>query len=92
VIPLANVPGHLMDNASQLRRSLRLWIRRDDTKAQPEIRQAANVAMAAIDAMLAELQQARQQLVTEIRRSDDAAAARVDAMLAEARARREPEQ
>jgi hypothetical protein len=69
--------------------ALAQWAIRDDTKAQPEIRQAANTAMATVDDMLTALHRARQQLVTEIRASDDASAARADAMLAEARERRE---
>jgi hypothetical protein len=69
--------------------ALAQWAVRDDTKAQPEIRQAANTAMATVDDMLTALHRARQQLVTEIRASDDASAARADAMLAEARERRE---
>jgi hypothetical protein len=63
------------------------WAVRDDTKPQPEIRQAANTAMAAIDDMLTALHRLRSRLVTEIRQSDDASAARVDAMLAASRAR-----
>jgi hypothetical protein len=63
--------------------ALAQWHVRDDTKAQPEIRQAANIAMAAIDDMLATFHRLRQGLVTEIRQSDDANAARVDALLAE---------
>ena len=65
--------------------ALAQWAVRDETKAQPEIRTAANTAMAAIDDMLTALHQARQQLVTEVRAADDANAARVDAMLAETR-------
>ena len=37
--------------------ALALWKTRDDNRAQPEIRQAANTAMDAIDAMLAEIYQ-----------------------------------
>jgi Asp-tRNA(Asn)/Glu-tRNA(Gln) amidotransferase A subunit family amidase len=80
--PLADVTGHLEDHAGVLGVALELWTTRDDSKPQPEVRQAANTAMDAIDAMLAELHRARQPLVTEIRQSDDAAAARADALLA----------
>lgn len=66
-----------------LARDLGVWATRDDTKAQPEVREAVNSAMCAIDLMLAGLYRVRSQLVTEIRQSDDATAARVDAMLAE---------
>jgi hypothetical protein len=79
--PLARLDGRL----GALGAALALWATRDDSKAQPEIRQAANTAMDAIDAMLAELHRARQQLVGEIREHEDAAAARVDAMLARLR-------
>lgn len=61
------------------------WAIRDDTKAQPEIRQAANAAMAALDDMLFTLLRLRGQLVTEVRQSDDASAARTDALLAKYR-------
>jgi hypothetical protein len=58
------------------------WAARDEPGAQPGVRQSANVAMAAIDDMLASLHRIRSRLVTEIRGSDDATIARVDAMLA----------
>jgi hypothetical protein len=61
------------------------WSVRDDTKAQPEIRQVANMACAAVDDMLATLHRLRGQLVTEVRQSDDASAARTDALLAKYR-------
>jgi hypothetical protein len=57
------------------------WETRDDSKAQPEVRLAANTAMDTIDAMVAELYAMRSRLVTEIRASDDATGRRVDAML-----------
>jgi hypothetical protein len=62
-----------------------LWETRDDMRACPEARRAANDAIDAIDGALAELHKVRQLLITEIRASDDATAARVDAMLAGAR-------
>jgi len=62
--------------------ALNTWAGRDDTKAQPQVREAANTAMSAIDMMLAKLHAARSVLVSEIRVSDDATDARVDAMLA----------
>lgn len=86
---LRDTPWRLENLAGELGVALATWTTRDDTKAQPAVRIAANTAMDAIDAMLAELYRARQQLVTEIRVSDDATAARVDALLAEARVRRE---
>jgi hypothetical protein len=61
--------------------ALAQWAVRDDTKVQPEIRQAANATMARIDDMLATLHKRRGRLVTEIRQSDDASAARADALL-----------
>ena len=64
--------------------ALAQWMARDDSKAQPTIRQAANTAMAEVDAMLGELHALRSRLVSEIRASDDATAARVDALLGEA--------
>ena len=65
--------------------ALAQWAVRDDTKAQPEIRQAANVAVATVDDMLATLHRLRGQLVSEVRQSDDASAARADALLAKYR-------
>jgi hypothetical protein len=82
---LPNLARRLDNMSGVLGVALAQWAIRDETKAQPEIRQAANTAVAAIDDMLAALHRARQQLVTEIRAADDANAARVDAMLAEAR-------
>lgn len=64
--------------------SLTLWGRRDDTKAQPAVRGAANTAMDAVDELLRELHTLRNRLVSEIRQSDDATAARVDALLGRA--------
>lgn len=58
------------------------WAIRDDSKAQPEIRQAANAAMATVDDMLATLHKLRSRLVPEIRVSDDASIARTDELLA----------
>jgi hypothetical protein len=61
--------------------ALARWAARDDTKADPGARVAANTAMDEIDAMLAELHALRSRLTREIRDSDDATAARVDALL-----------
>jgi hypothetical protein len=72
--------------------ALAVWETRDDAKAQPAVRQAANTAMDAIDDMVATLYRLRQRLGTEMRAYDDATGARVDAMLAGLRTRREPEQ
>ena len=68
--------------------ALELWSDRDDSKAQPEVREAANTAIDRIDRMLAALHQARAELVSEIRASDDAAIARATALLARLRAER----
>jgi hypothetical protein len=65
--------------------ALAIWMARDDSRAQPEVRQAANTAMDTIDAMLAELNALRSRLVGEVRASDDLAAARADALLARMR-------
>ncbi len=62
--------------------ALATWASRDDSKAQPEVRQAANTAMTAIDIMIDELYSARSALLAEIRASDDASDARIDALLA----------
>jgi len=65
--------------------ALAQWMARDDTKADPDARKAANTAMAAIDAMLGELHTLRARLVSEIRANDDAEVARADALLARSR-------
>jgi hypothetical protein len=74
--------ARLHDTLDALGGALATWATRDDSTAQPDVRQSANTAMAAIDAMLAELHSARSALVGEIRASDDATDARVDALLA----------
>jgi hypothetical protein len=79
---LVDVPGRLDDHLGVLGVALATWAIRDDSKAQPELTRAGHTAVEAIDAMLAELHRARQQLVTEIRQAEDAATARVDALLA----------
>jgi hypothetical protein len=80
---LAIPPGIGPDALAVLSGALATWATRHDNKAEPDVRESANTAMAAIDAMLAGLHEARRVLVGEIRRSDDATDARVDAMLAE---------
>jgi hypothetical protein len=75
----------LHDQIGILGVALARWAERDDTKAQPEVRQAANTAVDAIDAMLARLYAARSALLTQIRQSDDTTAARGDALLARIR-------
>lgn len=80
---LLNVALSLDAMTGALGPALAAWATRDGTQPQPGVRQAANVAMAAIDDGLATLHRVRGQLVTEVRRFDDATMARVDAMLAE---------
>jgi hypothetical protein len=75
----------LEDHNRVLGVALAQWAARDDTRPQPEARQAANTAMDAVDSMLGHLHQLRARLVAEIRASDQAAAARADALLAELR-------
>jgi hypothetical protein len=86
---LTDVPGRLEDRAGVLGLALATWATRDDSKAQPGVRQAANDAMDAIDAMLAELHRARTALMDDMRDSDDATTARAMALLARLRADRE---
>ncbi|HEX5290975.1 MAG TPA: hypothetical protein VFX25_19110 [Streptosporangiaceae bacterium] len=74
--------GRLAELAAVLAGSLALWATRDDTKPQPEVRQAANTASDAIDAMMRELYIARQRLGGEMRESDDAAMERSASLLA----------
>jgi hypothetical protein len=83
-----DVYAKLEDPMGVLSVALGQWEDRDDAKAQPEVRRAANTAMDEIDRMLRELHQMRSRLVGEIRASDDASAVRADAMLAAAKAAR----
>lgn len=76
------IRGHL----GSLGTALALWATRDDARACPEARRAANAAMDAVDAALAALHALRQSLVSEIRASDDATGKRVDELLARGRA------
>jgi hypothetical protein len=69
--------GHL----GELETALALWATRDDTKAQPDIRQAANDAIDAVDGALRELHGIRAELLGEVRASDDAATARAGELL-----------
>jgi hypothetical protein len=75
--PLSAVREHVEDLAV----ALAIWVHRDDTKPQPDVRQAANTAMDAIDAATGQLLRLRTRLTGEIRVSDDACAARVDELL-----------
>jgi hypothetical protein len=81
------VRGHV----GELETALALWATRDDTKAQPEVRQAANDAVDAVDGALRELHGIRALLAGEIRASDDAAVARAEALLARVRQLRQGE-
>jgi hypothetical protein len=72
----------LHDQIGTLGVALARWSERDDTRPQPEIRQAANIAVDAVDELTRRLFALRQRLMTEIHASDDATAARVDALLA----------
>ena len=64
------------------------WAARSDDRPDADARRAANRAMDALDAALAELYELRARLVAEIRDSDDQAAVRVDELLA--RCKEEP--
>jgi hypothetical protein len=81
---IGDVTGRLDEHNGVLGVALAQWMGRDDSKAEPDVRQAANTAMEEIDAMLAQLHALRARLVSEIRASDDATATRVDALLGEA--------
>lgn len=65
--------GTLREHVDLLAVSLAQWAYRDDTRAQPQVRQAANHAIEAIDAAQRELTAIRARLVGEIRQADDAA-------------------
>jgi hypothetical protein len=80
-----DVYAKLEDPVGVLSIALGQWEDRDDTKARPEVRRAANKAMDQIDLMLRELHTMRARLVSEMRAYDDATIARVDALLATSR-------
>ena len=90
IIPRGSAPGQsrLGNLADVLSGALATWAARDDSKPQPDVREAANTAVVSIDTMLALLLEARSALVAEIRASDDATDARTDALLAAIRASR----
>lgn len=69
--------GHL----GELETALALWETRDDSKPQPDVRQAANDAVDAIDGALRELHGLRARLLGEIRTSDDATTERASELL-----------
>jgi hypothetical protein len=75
-------PGALGEHVETLGVALAWWDGRDDIRAQPEVRRAANTAVDEIDTLLRKLYHVRSRLISEIRRSDDASNARVDALLA----------
>jgi hypothetical protein len=86
---ILDVAGRLDEHNGFLSVSLAQWAARDDSKAHPEERRAANTAMTAIDAMLRELHELRARLVSEMRADDDAAMVRADELLARCRERRQ---
>ena len=77
--------GALEDYLGVAAVGLAQWETRDDTRAQPHIRHAANDALDAIDAMLRDLQLMRSRLVGEMRVSDDVAMDRSAALLERSR-------
>jgi len=81
-------PAGLREQVETLSVALARWAYRDDSKAQPEIRRAANTAIDAIDNAMVALGRIRAELVGQIRASDDAAMARTDKLLADLRAER----
>jgi hypothetical protein len=83
-----DVHARLEDPMGVLAIALGQWEDRDETRPQPEVRQAANKAMDEIDLMLRELHAMRSRLVGEIRAADDATAARVDELLRQCREER----
>ena len=79
---IGDATGRLDGYLGVLGVALAQWMARDDTRAEPEARRAANTAMDALDAVLREAYELRARLVAEIRESDDAAAERADQLLA----------
>lgn len=87
---LADAPGRLDGLSGTLGVALARWADRADATDKGAARSAANTAADTIDAMLAVLHSARQQLTSEVRVHDDATAARVDALLAKSATLRAP--
>src|SRR6266568_2761794 len=82
---IGDLAAPLDEELGVLNVNLAIWMARDDTRPQPEAREAANTAVDAIDAMLRELHAMRSRLVTEMRAADDATGRRVDDLLARSR-------
>jgi hypothetical protein len=61
--------------------ALAAWQARDDTDPQPGVRQAANTAIGALDAMLLGLHEIRARTISEMRAFDDAGMERTAALL-----------
>jgi hypothetical protein len=76
-----DVVTDIRERVEDLSAAAALWAMRDDTKAQPAVRRAANDAVSAIDSAVRDLHLVRARLLGEIRASDDATAARVDALI-----------
>jgi hypothetical protein len=74
---------NILAGAEELDEFMLAWACRDDSKAQPEVRQAASKAVDVIDTLLRDLHTIRVRLVGEIRKSDDAALVRTEALLAQ---------
>lgn len=81
--------GALREHVETLTVMLACWGLRDDSLAQPEVRQAANSAVESIDAALATLHRIRNRLVGEIHESDDATMRRSGELLEQIRRERE---
>jgi hypothetical protein len=79
---IGDFTGRLDEHNGVLGVALAQWMARNDSRAEPEVRRAANTAMDEIDAMLHELHTLRRSLVSEIRATDAAAAVRADKLLA----------
>jgi hypothetical protein len=81
---LVDISGRIEDCSGVLGVALAYWSTRYTARDKAAAREAGTTAMAAIDTMLAELQQARAALVTEIRADDDAFMERTATLLARA--------
>lgn len=72
--------GDLADHAAMLNVMLARWQARDDSRAEPGARRAADMAMTETGAMLRGLHELRARLAAEIRAHDRMHAARAGAM------------
>ena len=84
-LAIGDLADPLDDELGLMNVHLAVWMARDDSKAEPEVTRAGNQVIDSIDAMLRQLYQLRNRMITESREHQDIGAARADELLAQAR-------